>query len=319
MKDLPPLNALRAFEAAARLCSIRKAASELLVTPGAVSRQIQGLEAHLGLLLFRRKARSVSLSAEGERYYAEVSRHLRSIADATRNLVGPRGVDVLKIRAYTTFAMKWLIPRLSGFHAAYPQIQVRLTTALEEVDFEHEDIDGAIRLGDGKWPGFRVHRLVPNRLVPVCSPQLQESQKFRRPVDLRGQTLLHSLARPDDWSYWLKAFGVAEIDAEAGLKYQSSAIALQAAIVGHGVFIAQSVLVESDLASGLLVSPLQETLDRGEITYYLVYPPLRTRNRSFVAFRDWLVGEAETSSPLLPNASPAEQKTLLARGLSAPS
>ncbi|MEA2959462.1 MAG: LysR family transcriptional regulator, glycine cleavage system transcriptional activator [Alphaproteobacteria bacterium] len=294
MNQLPPLNPLRAFEAAGRLKSIRKAADELSVTPGAVSRQVQILETHLGIPLFRRESRSAILTAAGEQYLAAITEHIDGIREATLKLTGERGRsrEILKVRAYVTFAMKWLIPRLSSFHEANPSTEARITASLEAVDFEHEDVDGAIRLGDGHWPEYEVDRLVANELIPVCSPEFRRTTMLKHPSDLAGRTLLHSLARPDDWMYWLKAAGQTGIDAYAGLKYQSSVMVHQAAIEGQGIAIAQKVLVDDDLRRRRLVQPFKLSCDRGDFTYYLIYPKNRLRNPSFRKFRSWLVEQA---------------------------
>ena len=298
MNQLPPLNPLRAFEAAGRLKSIRKAAEELSVTAGAVSRQVQILETYLGVPLFRREARAAILTAAGEQYLAEITAHLDGIREATLKLTGVRGRsrDVLKVRAYITFAMKWLIPRLSSFHDANPATEVRITASLEAVDFEHEDVDCAIRLGDGNWPHCEVDKLVANELVPVCSPDYRREAKLKSPSDLAGRTLLHSLARPDDWMHWLNAVGLAGIDPFAGLKYQSSVMVYQAAIEGQGIAIAQKFLVEDDLRRRRLVQPFAITCDRGNYTYYLIYPKNRLRNPSFRTFRQWLGEQALEAS-----------------------
>jgi len=298
MNQLPPLNPLRAFEAAGRLKSIRKAAEELSVTAGAVSRQVQILETYLGVPLFRREARAAILTAAGEQYLAEITAHLDGIREATLKLTGVRGRsrDVLKVRAYITFAMKWLIPRLSSFHDANPATEVRITASLEAVDFEHEDVDCAIRLGDGNWPHCEVDKLVANELVPVCSPDYRREAKLKSPSDLAGRTLLHSLARPDDWMHWLNAVGLTGIDPFAGLKYQSSVMVYQAAIEGQGIAIAQKFLVEDDLRRRRLVQPFAITCDRGNYTYYLIYPKNRLRNPSFRTFRQWLVEQALEAS-----------------------
>ena len=298
MNQLPPLNPLRAFEAAGRLKSIRKAAEELSVTAGAVSRQVQILETYLGVPLFRREARAAILTAAGEQYLAEITAHLDGIREATLKLTGVRGRsrDVLKVRAYITFAMKWLIPRLSSFHDANPATEVRITASLEAVDFEHEDVDCAIRLGDGNWPHCEVDKLVANELVPVCSPDYRREAKLKSPSDLAGRTLLHSLARPDDWMHWLNAAGLTGVDPFAGLKYQSSVMVYQAAIEGQGIAIAQKFLVEDDLRRRRLVQPFAITCDRGNYTYYLIYPKNRLRNPSFRTFRQWLGEQALEAS-----------------------
>jgi LysR family transcriptional regulator, glycine cleavage system transcriptional activator len=242
MHGLPPLNPLRAFEAAGRLKSIRRAAQELSVTPGAVSRQVQGLEARLGVRLFRREPREIVLTAEGERYLEAVSHHLDGIREATEKLTGKRGIEILHVRAHTTIAMKWLIPRLTTFHSEHPTTEVRLTTSNETVDFERESVDGAIRLGDGVWSGLEVDRLLPNELVPLCSPAFRRKHQLRSVQDLAGQRLLHSLIRPDDWKLWLDAAGAKDIDPYAGGQFASSTLAYQAALEGQGIMVANSVL-----------------------------------------------------------------------------
>jgi LysR family transcriptional regulator, glycine cleavage system transcriptional activator len=288
MDRLPPLNPLRAFEATGRLRSIRRAADELCVTAGAVSRQIQALEAYLGVKLFRRESRAVALTANGEQYLAAVHEHIEGIRRATLNLTGGQGKDTLKIRAYTTFAMRWLIPRLSQFQAANPTVEVRLTTSLEAVDFRAEDVDCAVRLGDGKWPGARADRLIPNELLPVCSPGYRQILALNDAVDLQRATFLHSLARPDDWLLWLEAAGLPTEHSQAGPKYESSVLTYQAALDGQGVAIAQRAFVAEDIEAGRLVQPFGPILDRGEFTYYLIYPEDRLRKFAFRRFRIWL-------------------------------
>ena len=186
MDRLPPLNAVRAFEAAARHCSVTAAANELHVTPGAVSRQVHALEEFLGVALFERGHRQIKLTRRGDEYYRTVAKLLELLHDATRRIKKGAQKKQLRIRAYTTFAIRWLIPRLSSFHAAHPRIEVLLTASLQPVDFARDDLDGAIRLGPGDWPGVNAYRLAPNILAPVCSPALLRSgTSLKRPADLR--------------------------------------------------------------------------------------------------------------------------------------
>ena len=296
MDKLPPLNALRAFEAAARHLSITIAAEELHVTPGAVSRQIRSLEDGLGVQLLHRGHRQISLTRTGEDYYRAVTRAMDDLREATRRLGKRARRKQLKVRAYTTFAMRWLIPRLSSFHAANPGIEVLLTASLDPVDFRKEDIDGAIRLGDGKWSGVNTHRLVSNILVPVCSPGVAAgSPEVKKPADLQHQTLLHSIARPDDWAHWLKAARAdAQVDARSGMTFQSSAMAYAAAMEGQGFAIAQRFLVAADLEAGRLVAPFRQAVDMGDFTYYLLTPADRKESASMAVFREWLLGQCET-------------------------
>lgn len=293
MDRLPPLNPLRAFEAAARLGAVRKAADELTVTPGAVSRQIQILETHLGVQLFRRTANTMVLTALGEQYFEAISPHFEGLREASRRLTGRRSPQVLKVRAYTTFAMKWLIPRLSEYQQTNKDMEVQLTTSLENVDFEREDVDCAIRLGDGTWPGLEADRLIANELIPVCSPAYQRRLQLIEPSDLVNAQLLHSLARPDDWRLWLEAAKQPKVDPYAGARYASSALVIQAVTAGQGIMMAQKALVGEELASGQLVQPFGPTLDRGRFTYYLVYPANRLRSRAFRQFRGWLLEHAD--------------------------
>lgn len=291
MERLPPLNAIRAFEAAARHMSITLAAEELSVTPGAVSRQIRVLEEFVGFALLHRGHRQISLTRQGAEYFRTVTKIIASLRDATQRLKRRAQRKQLKVRAYTTFAMRWLIPRLSGFHAAHPEVEVLLTASLDPVDFRKEDLDGAIRLGDGHWPGARCHRLVSNILAPVASPALLASgARLRKPADLRRYTLLHSIARPDDWACWLEAVGAAdEVDARAGMTYQSSAMAYAAAVEGQGLAMAQLFLVENDLREGRLVMPFKQTMDMGDYTYYLITPGNRPESPYMKKFRAWLL------------------------------
>jgi LysR family transcriptional regulator, glycine cleavage system transcriptional activator len=293
MDRLPPLNALRAFECAARHLSIKLAADELHVTPGAVSRHVKGLEDALGLPLFERGHREIKLTRHGADYQRAVTQALDALREATRKLTRSRQRKTLKIRAYTTFAMRWLIPRLSGFHAAHPDIEVLLKASLDPVDFRKEDIDGAVRLGDGNWPGAYAYRLVSNILVPVASPGLlKNGAKLKKPADLARQTLLHSIARPDDWSTWLEAAGAqGVVDARAGMTYESSAMAYAAAMEGQGLPIAQLFLVADDLAAGRLVMPFKQTVDMGDFTYYLLTPRHRAESASMKTFRLWMLDQ----------------------------
>jgi LysR family transcriptional regulator, glycine cleavage system transcriptional activator len=292
MRTLPSLNALRAFEAAGRLLSVQLAADELNVTPAAVSRHIKLLEDQLGVMLFDRGHRSITLTVMGERYLTDIVRAFESMRTATVHLTEARRRRTLKIRAYTTFSMKWLLPRLSTFHQQNPDVEVSLTTSLQAVDFNAEDVDGAIRLSHAPSSDVGFDRLVPNVLVPVCSPEflrLHPELNDQTPEALRGLPLLHSLARREDWAKWLDAAGVRGVNALGGLSYESSILAYFAATQGHGVAIAQRVLVQDELEAGTLVTPFSFMLDEEAFTYYLVYPKSHLAKPEFAAFRDWLL------------------------------
>ncbi|MFM0221301.1 transcriptional regulator GcvA [Paraburkholderia dipogonis] len=299
MRTLPSLNALRAFEAAGRLLSVQLAAEELHVTPAAVSRHIKLLEDQLEVTLFDRGHRSITLTPMGERYLVDIARAFESMRTATVNLTESRRRRHLKIRAYTTFSRNWLIPRLSSFHLQHPDIEVILTTSLHAVDFNTDDVDAAIRLSHAPSSDIGFDRLVPNELVPVCSPEFLHAHPDltdATPESLRTVPLLHSLARREDWAKWLDAAGVKGVNPLGGLSYESSILAYFAATQGHGVAIAQRVLITEDLDSGRLVMPFSFVLDEGAFTYYLVYPKSRISSPEFTAFREWLlsVGGGQT-------------------------
>lgn len=295
MKDkLPPLNAVRAFEAVARHLSITLAADELNVTPGAVSRQIRTLEEFMEQPLFTRGHRQVSLTPAGEQYFNAVARLIEELRTATRHLKRPTKRRQIKVRAYTTFAMQWLIPRLASFHLENPKIEVLLTASLDPVDFQKEDLDAAIRLGAGDWPNCISYVLSDNLLAPVCSPALLATEPgLRSPADIAEYTMLHSIARPDDWAYWLEATGViGQVDATAGMIYQSSSMVYAAAIGGQGIAMAQLFLVGKELREGTLVRPFEQTVDRGAYTYYLLTPKHRPEREDVSIFRQWILEQA---------------------------
>ncbi|QBC31201.1 MULTISPECIES: LysR substrate-binding domain-containing protein [Pandoraea] len=283
--SLPPLNPTRAFEATGRLLSISKAADELAVTPAAVSRQVRTLEDFLKAPLFERVRGGLVLTTVGARYLSELMPLFATLREATEAIVsGSQSDNVLRIRSPATFAVRWLIPRLASFHRLNQNIDVQLTTSSAPLNFALEDIDAGIQLGDGDWPGMNTQRLIPNELVPVAAPMLS----LKKPRQLEGQTLLHSLARPDDWGLWLAAAGVSRINALRGMRYETSLLAYQAAIEGHGVAIAQKALVEKDLADGTLVIPFGPTLDRGAYTYYFAWPSGKRQTGALRALREWL-------------------------------
>jgi LysR family glycine cleavage system transcriptional activator len=243
--------------------------------------------------LFERESRGIKLTPRGRQYYKAVSESLDLMLVATQRLTRAAKKEPLRIRAYTTFALRWLIPRLSGFHAAHPAVEVLLSASLAPVDFSRENLDGAIRLGHGDWPGHRVDRLVPNVLAPVCSPALlRNGPPLKRPADLARYVLLHSQAseRSSDWQDWLHENGIDDnVDGLSGLTYESSALAYQAAIAGQGIAMAQLVLVEDDLAAKRLVLPFKKKLNRRDYTYYLLTPSNRRMSPPMHQFRQWLL------------------------------
>lgn len=284
-QTLPPLNPARAFEATGRLLSITRAADELAVTPAAVSRQVKTLELYLGVDLFERVRGRLELTSTGARYLSELMPMFSALRNVTDQIRSPgRRAGILKIRSPATFAVRWLIPRLAGFHLRHEDIDVQLTTSSAPLNFDRDDLDAGIELGTGNWPGTGVERLVPNELAPVASPSLRIDPS----AQLRGETLLHSLARPEDWHLWLKAAGMPVKPGGREMRYETSLLAYQAAIEGHGVAIAQRALVARELGDGSLVEPFPFVLDRGSHTYYFVWPVYRESD-ALRQFRTWLL------------------------------
>ncbi len=289
LRRLPPLNAVRAFEAVARNGSVTGAARELAVTQGAVSRHVSALEGWLGAKLFTRAQRGLTLTVKGTAYFRTINGALDQIDFATRQVQTSPDSNLLRLKLPPTFAMRWLVPRLAAFHALHPGIDVQITTSHEIADFGREDIDACIHSKQEPpgGPGFR--RLFGEVLLPVCSPRLP---RLREPRDLARHQLLCSMNRPRDWPTWLAAAGVPDIDGNVGLKFDNAALAYQAAIDELGVMIAQRALVEDDLASGRLVAPIA-TAVRTSGAYYLAYPPNRPRPPRLAAFEDWIVAAAQ--------------------------
>ena len=224
--NLPPPNAVRAFEAAARHQSFNRAAKELHVTPSAISHQISSLEAFLKVQLFDRMTRQVELTSEGQSYLPPLREALDKINTATEQLRSKTRTTPLTMSAVPAFTSRWLVPWLPAFQIAHPEIEVRLITTVEMVDFSRSDVDLAIRRGSWSWPGLESHYLMTVRLVPVCSPALIEKKPLRRPEDLRDHTLLDVLPVFGEWRAWLDAVGVTDIDADHGPKFLDYLLAL---------------------------------------------------------------------------------------------
>lgn len=292
-RRLPPLNALRAFEAAARHLSFTKAAEELGITPSAISHQIRGLEALLGVRLFRRMSRSLMLTDEGQSYLPALRDAFDAIHAATSRLAARKLAGPLTVSLLSSFAVRWLIPRLPRFQASHPEIEVRLSTTPRPVDFRREDVDCAIRHGRGQWPGLAADLLLSENLFPVCSPKLLAGRHpLKAPRDLAHHSLFQVAMRRDDWRIWLNAVGITDIDPDRGPVFESSDLALRAAAEGLGVTIASSALVEDDLKTGRLVVPFDVRLptDSG---YYFVAPEDRREQPKVAAFRAWLLDEVQ--------------------------
>jgi LysR family glycine cleavage system transcriptional activator len=306
---LPPLNALRAFEAAARHLSFKNAARELHVTPGAVSHQVKLLEEHLGVALFRRLTRALELTAEAHVLLPKVQEGLGALAQAVERVRTGSGEGALTVIAPPNFAARWLIPRLGSFTGAHPNLELHLASRPAMIDGR---ADGAplppadardssplamVRFGDGRYPGARVDEVFSAAYVPVCSPKLLGGEHpLYTPYDLRFHTLLHDDtvleegARPS-WGDWLQSVGVDGIDAARGPHFSDASLSLEAALEGMGVALAMKPLVHGDVEEGRLVMPF-DIAAPASYSYYLVTPEGDQAGGAVAAFRDWILEES---------------------------
>ena len=300
-RDLPPLNALRAFEAAGRHLSLTKAARELHVTPAAVSHQVKGLEDYLGVKLFRRVRNSLLLTEAGQSCLPGLREGFDQLARAIERLREHDSRGALLISVAPAFASKWLVSRLVRFDSAYPEIDVRMSASLELVDFDRDGFDAAIRLGRGTYPGLEAHELFEEFVVPMCSSRLLDGpHPLRTPKDLRHHVLLHDdslsfdRAAPD-WQMWLKAAAAEGVDASRGPHFSHPDHAMQAAIDGAGVVLGWRMLATADLDAGRLVIPFELTLPM-ELAFYFVCPQAVADRPKLAAFRNWLLEESSRDS-----------------------
>lgn len=285
MRDLPPLNALLAFEFVARTGSVRAASESLSVTPGAVSRQLRLLEEHFGTPLFQRNGRGLQLTHAGSTYFQQVAPLFEGLRKAGQLLHRSAGRTVIRLHSFTTFATRWLIPRLTTFQLAHPDIDIRLTTASEWDD--SSDFDAAIRLGDGEWPNMFATPLIENILVPVCKPT-PGRKVMLMPEHLRQHTLLQVRGRPDDWRLWSEARNVDVASLTNWRELESSSLAYQAAIEGQGIALAQRELVKKELSEGTLIEMENGQLDCGRVTYYLVWYDSSLKQKNLLLLKNWL-------------------------------
>ncbi len=289
-RQLPPLTTVRSFEAAARLLSFSKAADELYLTHGAVSRAVRHLEDHVGVKLFKRNVRAVHLTATGASYASSVRDVLDRLAAATAVIMDQQSMGVLNISTLDSFAAKWLIPRLFRFREAHGGIEVRLATSEKLADFVNDGIDIGIRYGSGRYRGVTAELLMREEVFPVCSPLLLKGpHPLKSAADLKHHTLIHD-AFEIDWAMWLKTAGVEGVDPHRGPRFESSDHAVQAAVQGEGVVLGRSALVADDLRAGRLVRPFSMGLP-ADLAYYVAYPVQTAQRPKVRAFRDWLFEE----------------------------
>ena len=288
-----PLNALRAFEAAARCFSFQAAAAQLFVTPAAVSHQVKRLEKYLGVELFRRGHRSVELTAEGEALAISLKELFGLLDLALDRATAPTAAH-LRVSTMESFAAKWLAPRLHRFHRDCPDLKVRIETGNEHTDFVRSGIDVAIRYGPGGYTGVSVERLMDASVFPVCAPSLAGDglPPLTVPDDLRHHTLLHdesAAGRPGvpDWSAWLEASEARRVKATRGPVFASIYLAQEAAVAGHGVALGVAPLVEEDLRHGRLAKPFDHSLANA-YAFWIVRRQGAETNPAIDAFCGWL-------------------------------
>lgn len=306
--DLPPTSSLRAFALAARWLSFKRAADELGLSPSALSRQIQALEEHLGVALFRRLNPGLELTDDGRRYLATVETALDLLSTAQREIdARPRE---LRVSALQSFSESWLVPHLPEFERRHPDIELRIEATLRYADFARDPVDVAIRFGRGPWEGLHAEPIVDLDYFPVCSPALATGEPpLGAPDDLAGHTLIHIAQTPDAWAVWLRAAGVADLEPRRTVTYDHVGIALSAAASGQGVALSTDLLCESWLRDGRLCRPLPQRARSAE-TYHLVCRPEGLDDPRIAALRDFLVDglapyDARRAEPPSPGARDA--------------
>jgi LysR family glycine cleavage system transcriptional activator len=290
-RQLPPLNALRAFEAAARSESFTRAAEELHVTQGAVSHQVKSLEETLGIKLFSRERQRLILTDAGREYLVVIRDALDRIAAGTERVVERQNAGSLTVSTSPDFAAKWLVNRLGRFAEAHPGIDLRVSATMHHVDFAREDVDVAVRHGDGNWGGLDAVRLCTEELFPVCSPKFMSGRnRISKPADLLKFPLLHL----DDWkawSKWLDDAGVSDFKMPRGPALNRASMLIDAAIDGQGIALARTALAAWDLMNGRLARPFDLGLKLSN-TYWIVCPKATATKPKITTFRDWLLAEA---------------------------
>ncbi len=292
---LPPLNALRAFESAARHLSFTRAGAELFVTQTAISHQIKLLEGYLGRPLFVRGHRALTLTVDGQAWASELREIFGRLEQANRRLRARPAAErpVVAVSVIPSFGAGWLVPRLGRFLAAHPGIDVRISASGHLVDFGTEPIDLGIRFGRGRYPGLVVEKLANDALVVVCAPALRARRRLASPADLRRHVLLHD-DDPDAWRRWLVAHGPAGVDPTRGTVLTDSRMLVAAAVEGQGVALARRSLAMDELAAGRLVLPFPKIRPLPVANAYYVVAPRSALARAEVrAFRDWIRDESE--------------------------
>ena len=288
---LPPLSALRLFEAAGRHVSFKLAAEELRLTPSAVSHGIVALERWLGVALFERGPRGLALTEAGRDYLPYVAEALTMIATGTQRLPSRRADRKIVVSSAPAFASRVLLPNLQRFRARHPDISVVIDSSLRQVGFPVDGVDVGIRLGRGPWPGLASTRLLGERLVPVCAPAyLKTLAANGHGPDLGRATLIHLLSTSEDWGAWIEATGTDGLDLGRGLMFDTLQLCIEAALAGLGVMIGRQPLMERELADGKLV-PACDLAIESTTSYWLVGSEIADSRPELVAFKRWVIEE----------------------------
>lgn len=280
-----PLTALRAFESTARHGSMTKAAAELNVTHGAVSRQIAALERVVGTLVFERGARGVRLTQTGQRLFLDVQSGFERLRTALHE--AGRAAEPVRLTTLPSFATRWLLPRLAAFHLEYPTIDVRVHSSLDILDLATGHYDLGIRYGRGSWAGLSANLLASVTVYPVCSPEfLERSGPVSKPSDLLAAPLIHN-SSTERWADWFAENGVAMRRPRGGIVVDDYALALEYALSGQGVALGRDILIQADLAAGRLIAPVPAGM-RSRFAYYLVRSPTNPPSDNATLFAAWL-------------------------------
>jgi len=293
IRKLPPLNALRVFESAARHESFASAAKELFISASAVSHQVKLLEDYLGSALFSRNRRKVMLTPVGERYYRSVRQSLNELEVATQHLISSDESDMVTLSVAPNFLVRWLMPRMQYFQEKYPDVELQISASMGLVDFNNNNVDMAIYFGHGDWHDIDMHFLTHVHLVPMCSQKLLNRKPLNDPEDLRNHTLIHVSKRMYEWPEWFELANVEYKGLKKGLKLSNGQLATAAAQEGLGVALANSTLSSNELKQGKLVMPFDIFLNTQK-SYYLVSQKGKPLNYGMKVFKDWLMEEMNT-------------------------
>ncbi|WP_026374647.1 transcriptional regulator GcvA [Aestuariibacter salexigens] len=291
-RRLPPLNALKAFETAARHLSFTRAADELFVTQAAVSHQIKALEEFLGMKLFLRKNRTLLLTEEGQTYFLDLKDIFQNLQESTERLLAKGAKGTITVAMPPSFASQWLVPRIHQFSASNPDIDVRIKAVDFDDGFLNDDIDVAVYFGRGRWSGLHADPLHREYLTPLCSPLLFQSDKPLDSLDdLKHHVILHDSNR-NAWKRWIKHFDVNGVNVNQGPIFSHSMLVLQAAALGQGIALASTLLAKPELDSGRLIQPFEHRLESKE-AYYLVCQQAQADMAKIATFREWILSQVE--------------------------